>query len=140
MPLRAQRDPFAAIHGELRECDSAIDPRRIAAAGTSFEVALAGLLPGVSFGGGGSNPVDGTFRVALREWVSDSHAIAIQPPEGGRSEVRQRGSRNLWDELEAAFRKWVHLGEPDTDRLGLAVDTEGQHIWLDRPDNHITEV
>ncbi|MDS1272686.1 methyltransferase domain-containing protein [Lipingzhangella sp. LS1_29] len=140
MPLRAQRDPFAPIRGEPRERSSAIDPRRIAAAGTAFEVALAGLLPGVSFSGGGSNPVDSTFRATLREWVSDSHAIAIQPPTGGTAEVRQRGPRNLWDELEAAFQAWVHLGEPALERLGLTVNTTGQHIWLDSPNNQLTEV
>ncbi|MFJ7276036.1 hypothetical protein [Kitasatospora sp. NPDC098663] len=46
----------------------------------------------------------------------------------------QSGRRNLWDELEAAYRWWA-----DHDRFGPTVTLEGQHVWLDSPDNPVPQ-
>ncbi|MET9648343.1 hypothetical protein AB0K71_05335 [Streptomyces syringium] len=51
--------------------------------------------------------------------------------------VEQYGPRGLWDEVEAAFRLWEDRGRPERDRAGLTVASEGQHVWLDTPDNII---
>ncbi|MBB4931078.1 protein-L-isoaspartate(D-aspartate) O-methyltransferase [Lipingzhangella halophila] len=139
MMLRAQRAPLLPIEGERRDSTSRIDPRRISRANSGLSAALAGLLPGVSISGGATNRTDGTFRVSLRENTSDSHAIAIQPADGGMAHVSQTGPRLLWDELETAYLTWVHWGQPGSDRFGLTVDQHGQSVWLDSPDNRITE-
>lgn len=52
--------------------------------------------------------------------------------------VEQYGPRSLWDEVEAAYRKWEDLGRPERDRAGLTVTRDGQYVWLDKPDNIIT--
>jgi protein-L-isoaspartate(D-aspartate) O-methyltransferase len=48
-------------------------------------------------------------------------------------EIIQYGPRNLWDELEAAYRWWLDAGRPDHTRFGLTVTKDGQHVWLDNP-------
>ncbi|QVQ50633.1 methyltransferase domain-containing protein [Spiractinospora alimapuensis] len=140
MPMRAQRLPRTSAGSEATRSRSRIDPRRIDAGGDGFRIAVLGLLGGVTNRGGGTNPVDGTFRYVLIDGISDSHAIAIQPPSGGPAEVRQRGPRRLWDELESAYLQWVGWGEPSVDRLGVTVNRAGQHVWLDSPNNPLTEV
>lgn len=140
MMLRGQRPGTPPIEGERRESVAHVDPRRIEAAGRGFRIAAAGMLPDVHIMGSGANPVDGTFRLPLREVHTGSHALAVQSPNGGRTEVTQTGTRDLWNELESAYLTWVGWGEPATDRFGLTVDASGQHVWLDSPDNQITEV
>ncbi|RNL81838.1 methyltransferase domain-containing protein [Halostreptopolyspora alba] len=138
MLLRAQRPELLPIRGEARESTARVDPRRIARAGRGFEVALAGLMPGVS--AGGSDHPGGEHRYALRHLPSDSHALAVRESEGGEVEVTQRGPRDLWDEVEAAYLAWVGWGQPERGRFGVTVDASGQHVWLDTPDNRIREM
>lgn len=52
--------------------------------------------------------------------------------------VWQRGPRDLWEEMETAFSRWVRWGGPDRDRFGLTVTPEGQHVWLDTPDRPVS--
>ncbi|ARZ72599.1 hypothetical protein SMD11_7023 [Streptomyces albireticuli] len=59
-------------------------------------------------------------------------------PRHGTFAVEQYGPRSLWDELEAAYRRWERLGRPERDRAGLTVTREGQRVWLDTPGNVIT--
>jgi hypothetical protein len=35
--------------------------------------------------------------------------------------------------LEAAYRWWLDAGRPDHTRFGLTVTKDGQHVWLDSP-------
>jgi protein-L-isoaspartate(D-aspartate) O-methyltransferase len=51
--------------------------------------------------------------------------------------VRERGPRDLWQEIQDAFFAWIQLGEPGRDRFGLTVGPDGQRLWLDSPDNLI---
>ncbi|MFI7147255.1 hypothetical protein ACIBO2_20245 [Nonomuraea sp. NPDC050022] len=39
----------------------------------------------------------------------------------------------MWDEVVAAYFRWVDWGEPRRDRFGLTVTAEGQRFWLDNP-------
>ncbi|MEV1239408.1 hypothetical protein [Nonomuraea sp. NPDC049750] len=43
------------------------------------------------------------------------------------------GTRPVWDEVVAAYFRWVDWGEPRRDRFGLTVTAEGQRFWLDNP-------
>lgn len=61
-------------------------------------------------------------------------------PRAASAEVEQCGPRDLWNELEAAYLTWVGWGQPGRDRFGLTVDAPEQHVWLDSPENRITEV
>ena len=136
--LRSQRTGYPPITGEERHRRAHVDPRRISRAGAGLWVALAGLMPGVS--AGGSDLDDGTHRYAVQHVSSGSHAIAVRPSDGGSAEVRQRGPRDLWHELEAAYLTWVGWSEPPIECFGLTVDAAGQHVWLYSPNNPISKV
>lgn len=45
-------------------------------------------------------------------------------------EVRQYGSRRLWDEVEAAYHWWEEQGKPAADRWRFTITPDGQHITL----------
>ncbi|WP_322778584.1 rRNA adenine N-6-methyltransferase family protein [Frankia sp. Cas4] len=63
---------------------------------------------------------------ASRSWASLT-------PGTSTHEVRQHGPRNLWDELENAYRWWIDAGRPDHTRVGITVTPEEQTFWLDTP-------
>ncbi len=65
-----------------------------------------------------------------RSWASLRH----DPERPGPYPVRQHGPRMLFDEVEAAYRWWVDLGEPPADRWRLRVSPEGQRVWLQSED------
>ncbi|WP_242901822.1 methyltransferase domain-containing protein [Actinomadura terrae] len=130
MLLRDQRPRSTRITGEPRESAATIDPRVFRLDEQGLAVAVAGLLPGVS--GGGCQNADGTHRVAARE--GDSHALAIYQPDSGRTEVSQRGPRDLWNELEDIVRRWEDWGRPQAHRYGVTITKDGLRFWLDRAD------
>ncbi|MFG2234922.1 hypothetical protein ACGFNX_33860 [Streptomyces sp. NPDC048723] len=47
--------------------------------------------------------------------------------------VTQAGSRQLWDEITAAYRHWEELGRPSVGRYGLTVTSGGTAVWVDSP-------
>lgn len=60
--------------------------------------------------------------------------------EDTTAQVEQYGPRNLWDEIEAAHRRWTDAGRPGRDRLGLTATTDGTHrFWLDTPETTLWE-
>ncbi|WP_242910856.1 methyltransferase domain-containing protein [Actinomadura terrae] len=127
MMLRGQRTPAAPTHeGPYRERDATLDPRRVFRSGYGADVAIAGCLPDVSVVRGPGSPFEGWL------WTGDSGAHVVG------SEVRQFGERDLWDEMEAAFFRWVKWGQPERSRFGMTVASHGQRVWLDSPDNPIS--
>lgn len=74
-------------------------------------------------------------------WIysRDKQSWASADYEHGRTEyeVYQSGPRNLWDEVEAAYRWWDGQGRPGHERFGLTVTPEGHTAWLDSPDNPV---
>lgn len=135
MPLRAQRFPLVSPPDEPREGVARTDPRRIAA-DPGFAVAMAGMLPGVSFS---AFPARGSFHFILRS--TDSQAAARNPEDSDRpAEVTQCGPRDLWDEAEAAYLTWVGCGCPSRERFGVTVTPKGQQVWLDHPQRTVQEL
>ena len=65
---------------------------------------------------------------------SGSRAIVTADPDEPDIVIKQWGPRLLWDEVELAYRWWVHEGRPTHDRFGLSLGPEGQSCWLDEPD------
>ncbi|MFF5261861.1 methyltransferase domain-containing protein [Actinomadura viridis] len=129
MMLRAQRPPAASGPGgggDVREREATVDPRRILRAGYGLDVALAASLPDVSAVVADGDPA----RVWL--WAAGAGAQTVG------SRVRQFGDRDLWDEVEAAFFRWLKWGEPERGRFGLTVTSQGQHVWLDDPGRPVT--
>ncbi|MEN3536107.1 methyltransferase domain-containing protein [Microbispora sp. ZYX-F-249] len=134
MLLRSQRGAGGQVEGDYRDSRTDLDPRRVARPGRDADLALGGMLPGVNRAFGEVD--DGEFRL----WLSsaDSEAEVRHMPGDRQAVVRQRGPRDLWDEAEAAFLRWVCLGSPGRDRFGLTVTAEEQYVWLDLPDRQVT--
>ncbi|MFC0040790.1 methyltransferase domain-containing protein [Actinomadura rayongensis] len=80
---------------------------------------------------------EGSYTVWLIDPWSGSWAGLAHEAGAAKFEVRQQGDRDLWDEVEAAYRWWDRLDRPTADRWGLTVSREGQHVWLDDESNPI---
>ncbi|PWV57305.1 methyltransferase domain-containing protein [Nocardiopsis sp. L17-MgMaSL7] len=80
---------------------------------------------------------DGRFTVYLVDPDTASWASwHIDPEQRGTGyEVRQHGSRELFAELESAYRWWRREGRPGHARFGLTVSAQHQRIWLDEESN-----
>ncbi|WP_240487291.1 methyltransferase domain-containing protein [Actinomadura flavalba] len=137
MMLRSQRfgDYAPAVEEDAEPGETRVDPRAVAGESYGCDVAVAGLVPGVTSveeetGGG-------CVRLHLRD---PDGAWALVDFEPGRDvfPVFQAGPRRLWTEVEAAYLRWLAWGSPSRDRFGMTVTPTGQHLWLDSPDNPIT--
>jgi protein-L-isoaspartate O-methyltransferase len=64
---------------------------------------------------------------------SGSCAIVNADPNEPDIVIKQWGPRQLWDEVELAYRWWVSKGRPSHDRFGISVGPTGQSVWLDEP-------
>lgn len=127
MMLRSQRDKPHTVHHDERETAASMDPRQVMQPSEGRDIYMAVRLADIS--GAVAFDNQGWFTAILHS--SDSHALVRE------SRVTQRGPRDLWSEAETAYREWVGFGCPDRDRFGVTVVEQGQHIWLDDPDNRI---
>lgn len=109
-----------------------LDPRVVRYAPIAADLVISILVPGV------------VSRIYTDDdgatfWVLDSASHrgpwASVDYEHGQPdyEVQQAGERSLWDEVEAAYFRWVSWGRPDISRFGMTVTPEGHRIWLDDP-------
>ncbi|GII64530.1 protein-L-isoaspartate O-methyltransferase [Sphaerisporangium krabiense] len=131
MPLRSQRWARPQLEGDHRRSSTSLDPRRVVRSSTGADIAVAGLLPDVYVTH--ADQEDGGFHLSL--WSDRSDAQVHYAPDHKRVAVLQRGPRDLWDEVEAAYLRWVSWGTPSKERFGMTVTPQGQHIWLDSPQN-----
>ncbi|WP_369266302.1 protein-L-isoaspartate O-methyltransferase family protein [Streptomyces harbinensis] len=132
MAMRNQRRlPGSEVPGDAedRESITSADPRAVAGPSPGRRAFMAGILPGIDVSGFEQD--NGDFVAVLHggyshAWVKSS---------GERTQVEQRGERDLWEEAVAAHEKWVDCGSPEIDRFGLTVSPGGQHVWLDSPEH-----
>ncbi|QXJ26493.1 methyltransferase domain-containing protein [Actinomadura graeca] len=80
---------------------------------------------------------DGAYTVWLVDPWSGSWASLDHEPGAEKYPVRQSGERNLWQEVEDAYRWWDELDRPTADRWGLTVSPQDQYVWLDTKKNRI---
>ncbi|MFC9974986.1 methyltransferase domain-containing protein [Spirillospora sp. NPDC127200] len=141
MMLRSQRRPLgppdgvAGQRGEAAVSATRIDPRTLVGDAPGLDLAVAGSLPDVR------SHLEGSLDGSVRLWAlaGDSSWASVDfVPGRAESEVRQYGGRRLWDEVEAAFLRWVEWGQPGRERFGVTVSAEGQRVWLDRPDQPLS--
>jgi Protein-L-isoaspartate(D-aspartate) O-methyltransferase (PCMT) len=140
MMLRSQRkgrrwEPHDS--GAAERTTTRLDPREINAAGRATELVIVAQVPDV-----GWFPVpedDGSFSLLLFELdrPEGSWAECDYVPGHNEFEVTQYGDRHLWDEVCAAYLRWLSLGRPALERFGMTVTPEGQYIWLDIPDHSV---
>lgn len=134
MELRAQRAP--ARWPAFRWDDPAADLTRTelepwtALLAEAPQWAIAVAIPRCTFEVWEPAP-DRPYGVALLvDACSTSWASVVPADADGVYEVRQRGPRRLWDELEAAHRWWRRAGEPQLDDWEFVVAPERQAVGL----------
>lgn len=140
MLLRAQRPVSPDFDGDgeggsaaWRSTSTLLDPRRVMRAAPGAQVTISGMVPGIQ--AHGADSVDGTFQVWM--WDGTSQARVAYDPRFEKSGVEQRGPRDLWAEVEAAYLMWAGWGRPERERFGLTVTPLGHQLWLDEPDNRV---
>ncbi|MGW4806436.1 methyltransferase domain-containing protein [Kitasatospora sp. NPDC004272] len=80
---------------------------------------------------------DGARTLWLYSLTVPAWAAATFRDGENEHQVRQYGSRRLWNEFEQTIDWWHQAGEPGVDRLGLTVNPHGWHAWLDDPSQPI---
>ncbi|WP_107116398.1 methyltransferase domain-containing protein [Streptomyces sp. NRRL F-4489] len=141
MPMRSHRAPNAAAPDTSRPRSrrTTVPPRAMLTPG--FALYASARLPGVTL-------IEGRHDASLRVWVSDgegSGAIA-----DADATVTAFGDRDLWEELETAWREWSgDLQRPAAEHFGLTAsanidgngngngngngDGNGEYVWLHDP-------
>ncbi|QCX81763.1 Protein-L-isoaspartate O-methyltransferase [Streptomyces sp. YIM 121038] len=121
--------------GEARTTASALDPGEVMQ-GTWQQDFVVGLqVPDISFAHRG----EGQDR-ELQLWNEPGTCVTQVRYDAWwePGAVTVWGPRNLWDEVVGAFTIWCELGRPDITRFGLTADAHGQRLWLDNPQQDIT--
>lgn len=100
-------------------------------------LAIGVQLPGVRYAAGMTD--SGDFEVTVWDdagsWARTSTPGTMDVVEFG---VEQAGPRDLWDEVEGAYRRWRSLSRPSADRFGLTADGGKQaEYWLDHPNQPV---
>jgi protein-L-isoaspartate(D-aspartate) O-methyltransferase len=116
-----------------------LDPRTVVGDAFGADVAIAAQLPMVSHRC--EQQPDGGFNLHITSHGDStrSQALIQCTPDTDEYLVHENGPRQLWQETEAAYLRWLQLGRPDRDRFGLSIDPDGRHtIWLDSPTNPIS--
>jgi protein-L-isoaspartate(D-aspartate) O-methyltransferase len=105
--------------------------------GAAFAIALQ--LPGVHYAT--AKTASGDFGVTVWD-ARGSWARSSCPPSMDvvQFEVEQAGPRNLWDEVETAYRRWRSWSRPAVDRFGLTVTAGTVEYWLDHPNQLVSEL
>ncbi|HEX5142438.1 MAG TPA: methyltransferase domain-containing protein [Mycobacterium sp.] len=64
----------------------------------------------------------------LLDPVGGSWAVARYDDSPGPRKIRQHGPRRLWDEVEAAFRRWAAEGKPTLDCSQITITPNSQKV------------
>lgn len=145
MPLRSERVETRNYPGEDRTRVAATDVHSLLRAGLGLRAMVAARMPNVAvsmFAFDDQIRLDdpATESRMFAEPLSEPLSEPLDEPvdEPGETAVRSIGPRDLWGELESAYRAWLEADEPGLERYGVTVNVSGQHMWLDHPDNTIT--
>jgi protein-L-isoaspartate(D-aspartate) O-methyltransferase len=135
MWLRDQRIPLTWV----RECVYDEDKALVSHTGIhpgqvtdDYHAALAiGLLvPGCEYRRCRGPDGSGEYTVWFLDPVSRSWASIDYTPDADTYEINQLGSRQLWDEVEAAYTWWQQAGSPTADQWCFTVTPHGQQVGL----------
>ncbi|MCC0100667.1 methyltransferase domain-containing protein [Streptomyces flavotricini] len=149
---------FASFMPMARPHAKSHPPTTTPAGDDSAAFSATGLSPWAVAGG----DLDAEFHIGLTvpgasySWdTSGDHAhtrLQIQDPATGswatvdydgrtaaEFAVTQAGSRRLWDEVTAAYRRWEELGRPSVDSYGLTVTAGATVMWAGSPASPVAE-
>lgn len=133
MPLRDRRPqpvPWILTEEHARMSNTTLYPHEPF---NEFDAAIAigAVLPGCTTGRTQRGKTESLrlFHADTQSWA----ALAPATHDSGHYTIQQYGPRNLWGELETAYRWWIDAKRPDHTRIGITVTPEGQTFWLDTP-------
>ncbi|WP_016698583.1 methyltransferase domain-containing protein [Actinoalloteichus spitiensis] len=130
LPLRQHRPAVVSpsvLTGSTggRLSRTALEPWRVA--GTwEARWAVGVRVPGCGWRHAPPRDRGAPHTLLLVDAVTRSWARVRYDGRPGTSEVRQDGPRDLWNEVEAAYREWVALGRPGPDRYLVTVTPSEQ--------------
>ncbi|QFG23613.1 methyltransferase domain-containing protein [Actinomadura sp. WMMB 499] len=137
MVLRSQRPARGPARAwpeagdrDVRISRTRLDPRSLPLGPGVVDVAVAAQVPGV-ISRFYSEPDGATLWVLDRDDRRGSWASVDYEPGANDFEVQQAGDRDLWDEVEAAYLRWVRWGRPGMERFGITVTAAGDEVWFD---------
>jgi protein-L-isoaspartate(D-aspartate) O-methyltransferase len=139
-PARGPAGEF--VHGDFTESTTRLDPRRVAE-DHAADLAVSAMVPGIQrriYYGEGDEADECTVWILERDTRAGSWASVDYIPGDAEFVVQQHGERRLWDEVEAAYLRWLSWGRPGLDRFGLTVSQEGRRVWLDSPERAVIGV
>jgi methyltransferase of ATP-grasp peptide maturase system len=113
-----------------------LDPREVFG-DPDIDFAVATRVSDVSWHRVDAADESGEFTVWLLGLSGERSWASIDFEGHSPYAVEQYGPRRLWDEIEAAYGWWIEAGRPTTDRFGLTVGPDGQHVWLNSPHNPV---
>lgn len=122
------------VEGEPVDRPSPIDPAQVLGGGHLQDFAVGLQVPDASYshrGGGDSR------QVQFVDAVGTSATIVGYSDWWGEDAVRSWGPRDLWAEVTAAFTWYAEHDRPHITRFGVSVQSDGQTVWLDRPDRQV---
>lgn len=145
MLMRSQRpaggppSSWVRAGGEAVPSWTRLDPRMIRYAPVAADLTIAALAPGVvsRFYDDPRPTGEATLWILDAAGPGGSWASVDYVPGDTSYDVQQAGDRNLWDEVQSAYMRWLAWGRPDITRFGLTITPDAEHIWLDTPDNPI---
>ncbi|MEU9125243.1 methyltransferase [Streptomyces sp. NPDC048506] len=118
--------------GPPQTATSTLSPWAVAGGDLDAEFHVGLSVPGASFAwdtSGDHAPV----RLEVADTTGPSWVtVDYDGHHNDRFAVAQSGPRRLWDEISAAYDRWLTLGRPSVDEHGLTVDATGAHTpWVE---------
>jgi protein-L-isoaspartate O-methyltransferase len=123
--------PRATVGGRTRI--STLPPAEVTWQQPNAAFAIGLLMPGVDYR---SHTDEGISRVTLWD-AHGSWAVIDQERSEEGWYVRESGRRELWAEVEDAYRRWARWQYPSPDRFGAEIDSGAMRLFLDEPAHRI---
>ncbi len=111
---------------------SELEPYRVTSSCEAAAFAVSMQLPGVDYWI--QDDPDGIRRLTLWDNRQPQSWAAVQVERGQADgwAARGAGPRELWSEVEAAYRRWAHWGEPGPDRYTVTASRNAVTFSLGR--------
>jgi protein-L-isoaspartate O-methyltransferase len=138
MPREDEPAPAAPAGDRIRRSQTWLRcPQVTAKRKAGAALAIGVQLPGVRYSTGRTG--DGDIEVSLWDdagsWARSSMPTTMDVVQ---FDVEQAGPRDLWGEVEVAYRRWRARSRPSADRFGLTTDGEKIEYWLDHPNQPVS--